>query len=227
MLKPSDETPLSAQALSLLAKRAGLPDGLLSVVTGQQSAELGAVLCSDPDVRALNFTVPTAVAQLMVQCAPTIKTLRLELDGNAPLNVFDDADLDDAVVGAIAAKFRNRGQTCVCANRIYARAKGHDAFVAKLPAVTKMQRGWRVREALKTGLISAEVAPLGGTKQSGLGREGSRHGLDDYKKTKYVCLGGSSETWPEMKRDRMAKKSPAKGTTFLRKIMRKGRNTCL
>ena len=302
VLKPSEETPLSALALAVLAQRAGLPDGLLNVVTGGNSAEIGAVLCSDPDVRALSFTGSTAVGRrLMAQCAPTVKKLSLELGGNAPFLVFDDADLDEAVAGAIIAKFRNNGQTCVCANRFYVQAKVYDAFVHKLTEATQklrvgsggelgplinlaarhkveahvadalakgaqlmmggarhdlggnffqptvmadltqdmliaheetfgpvaavfrfetdnqaidlanasevglaayvyandLRRVWRIAEALQTGmvgvntgLISTEVAPLGGIKQSGLGREGSRHGLEDYLETKYVCLGG-------------------------------------
>ena len=302
VLKPSEKTPLSALALAVLAQRAGLPDGLMNVVTGQNSAEIGGVLCSDPDVRALIVTGSTAVGRrLMAQCALTIKKLGLELGSNAPFLVFDDADLDEAVAGAILAKFRNNGQTCVCASRFYVQAKVYDAFVHKLTAATQqlrfgsdgdlgpfinvsarnkaeahvadalskgarllsggarhalggnvfqptvmadlnqdmliaheetfgpvaavfrfetdrqaidlanasdvglaayvytndMRRVRRVAEALQTGmvgvdsgLISTELAPLGGIKQSGLGREGSRHGLDEHQETKYLCLGG-------------------------------------
>ena len=303
VLKPASQTPFSAIALAVLAERAGLPAGLFSVLTGSARV-LGAVLTASPVVRKLTFTGSTEVgAQLYAQCAPTIKKLGLELGGNAPFIVFDDADLDAAVEGAMISKFRNNGQTCVCANRIYVQAGVYDAFAEKLAAavrklnvgdglkdgittgplinmdaVEKVQehiadvvsgggkvltggkghalggtffeptvltgvtndmkvateetfgpvaplfkfeteeevihlanntifglasyfyardigRITRVQEALEygmvgvnTGLISTEVAPFGGVKQSGLGREGSHHGIEDYMEMKYVCL---------------------------------------
>lgn len=302
VLKPSEETPLSALALADLAERAGLPGGLLNIITGSRSAEIGMALCQSHDVAAFSFTGSTAVGRkLMEQCAPTVKKLGLELGGNAPLIVFDDADLEVAVSGTITAKFRNNGQTCVSANRIFVQAGVYDRFVEELTsaagrlevgpgkdlgplismkAVTRIEalvddavrggarlvsggrrhplggsyfqptiladvghgsrisreeifgpvaaiqrfetdrqavdmandtelglaaylfsrdltRIWRTAEALQvgmvginTGLMSSEVAPMGGVKQSGLGREGSRHGLDEYLETKYVCLGG-------------------------------------
>lgn len=305
VLKPASQTPFSAIALAVLAERAGLPSGLFSVLTGS-SRVLGAVLTGSPIVRKLTFTGSTEVgAQLYAQCAPTIKKLGLELGGNAPFIVFDDADLDAAVEGCIVAKFRNNGQTCVCANRIYVQAGLYDAFAERLGnrlaslktgdgfaegvtfgplidanAVAKvaehladalskgarvtlggkahalggtfweptvltgvtttmaiareetfgpvaplfrfeteaeviaaandtefglasyiytrdLARSFRVSEALEygmvgvnTGLISTAEAPFGGVKSSGLGREGSRHGLDDFLELKYVCLGG-------------------------------------
>ncbi|NGY03909.1 NAD-dependent succinate-semialdehyde dehydrogenase [Solimonas terrae] len=304
VLKPASQTPFSALALGVLAQEAGLPDGLLNVVTGS-AAEIGDVLTSSETVRKLSFTGSTEVgARLYAQCAPSIKKLSLELGGNAPFIVFDDADLDAAVVGAIQSKFRNAGQTCVCANRIYAQAGIHDAFVERLAAATAklhvaagteagseigplidekavakvrehiadalsqgarvvtggqahalggrfftptvlagvtqsmaiareetfgpvapvfrfdsedeviamandtpfglasyfyardLGRVWRVAEGIEagivgvnTGLISTELAPFGGVKLSGLGREGSRYGIDDYVELKYVCLG--------------------------------------
>ena len=305
VLKPASETPFSAIALAVLAERAGLPAGLFSVLTGR-STVIGAVLTASPVVRKLTFTGSTEVgAALYAQCAPTIKKLGLELGGNAPFIVFDDADLDEAVEGALVAKFRNNGQTCVCANRIYVQSGIHDAFARRLAArvarlktgdgfdvgvtfgplidakaVAKVQehiedakakgaqvltggaahelgghfwqptvltgltadmaitraetfgpvapiyrfeteaevisaandtefglasyvysrdlaRTLRVAEALEagmvgvnTGLISTAEAPFGGIKASGLGREGSRHGLDDFMELKYICLGG-------------------------------------
>ena len=305
VLKPASQTPFSAIALAVLAERAGLPDGLFSVVTGSASA-IGGVMTSSKTVRKLTFTGSTEVgAMLYAQCAPTIKKLGLELGGNAPFIVFDDADLDAAVEGAVIAKFRNNGQTCVCANRIYVQAGVYDAFAEKLRAkvdelptgngfdqgivfgplidqaavdkvaehvsdamskgatvtlggkehdlggtffeptiltgvtadmavateetfgpvaplfkfeteseVVKaandtefglasyfysrdLARVWRVSEALEygmvginTGLISTAEAPFGGVKSSGLGREGSAHGLDDFLELKYLCMGG-------------------------------------
>ena len=305
VLKPAELTPFSALALAVLAERAGVPAGVFSVVTGASRA-IGAEMTANPTVRKLSFTGSTEVGRLlMAQSAPTIKKLSLELGGNAPFIVFDDADLDAAVAGAMASKFRNAGQTCVCANRLYVQAGVYDAFAAKLavavaalqvgdgmaPGVTQgplieekavqkieqhiadaLQRGarllaggqrhalggtffeptiladvtqdmlvareetfgplaplfrfddeqevlalandtefglaayfyardigrvWRVAEGLEsgmvgvnTGLISTEMAPFGGVKQSGLGREGSRYGMDDYLVTKYVCMGG-------------------------------------
>ncbi|MDG5489027.1 NAD-dependent succinate-semialdehyde dehydrogenase [Sphingomonas sp. BGYR3] len=304
VLKPALQTPFSALAIGALALEAGLPKGLFNIVTGD-SATIGGVLTSDPRVAKLSFTGSTATgAKLMAQCAPTIKKLSLELGGNAPFIVFDDADLDAAVEGAIQSKYRNNGQTCVCANRIYAQAGIHDAFVEKLAAAASklkpapgtdpdaklgplidkkalekveahvadalekgatlvtggrradagalfyeptvltgvtadmiatqeetfgpvapvlkfeteeqviaaandspfglsayfyardLSRVWRVAEAIEagmiginTGLISTEVAPFGGVKQSGMGREGSLYGLDDYLETKYLCIG--------------------------------------
>ncbi|AXK39242.1 NAD-dependent succinate-semialdehyde dehydrogenase [Crenobacter cavernae] len=305
VLRPASQTPLSALALAVLAEEAGIPAGLFSVLTGG-SAEIGGELTSNPDVAKLSFTGSTGVGRLlMAQCAGTIKKLSLELGGNAPFVVFDDADLDAAVEGAIASKYRNAGQTCVCANRLYVQAGVYDAFVAKLAvAVAKLKVGrgdeegvtqgplidekavrqveahiadalengatlvaggkrhelggsffeptilsgvtakmrvareetfgpmapvfkfdteeeliaaandtefglasyfysrdigriWRVAEALEygmvginTGLISNEAAPFGGVKQSGLGREGSKYGLDDYLEIKYLCFAG-------------------------------------
>ena len=308
VLKPAPQTPFSALALAALAERAGIPAGLFSVITADAatSREVGAELCENPIVRKLSFTGSTAVGiHLMQQCAPTLKKLSLELGGNAPFIVFDDADLDAAVEGAMISKYRNAGQTCVCANRIYVQDGVYDAFadrlgaaVAKLKvgngmeegvttgplidaaAVAKVQRHlqdalakgatllaggkphalggtffeptllggvtaemavareetfgplaplfrfsdeadvicqandtefglaayffardlgrvFRVAEALEygmvginTGVISTEVAPFGGMKASGLGREGSRYGLDEYVEIKYLCVGG-------------------------------------
>jgi succinate-semialdehyde dehydrogenase/glutarate-semialdehyde dehydrogenase len=303
VVKPSEETPLTALALGALAEQAGLPAGVLNIVTGDPQV-IGDALCASPVVRKLSFTGSTAVGRLlMAQCAPTVKRLSLELGGNAPFIVFDDADLDAAVEGAMAAKYRNSGQTCVCANRFIVQSGIHDAFTARLAdaaarlkvgngletgveqgplinaaALTRVEtlvaeavsngarvlcggtrhglggtffqptvlsgvtpsmrvareesfspvapvlrfesedeairlandtesglaaymytrdvgRCWRVTEALEygmvginTGLISNEVAPFGGIKQSGFGREGSRHGINDYLDIKYVCV---------------------------------------
>ncbi|MCB8840359.1 NAD-dependent succinate-semialdehyde dehydrogenase [Aurantimonas sp. VKM B-3413] len=305
VIKPSELTPFSALAIAALAEQAGIPPGVVNVVTGLP-ADIGGELTGNPAVRKLSFTGSTRVGSLlMAQCAPTVKRLSLELGGNAPFIVFDDADLDKAVEGALISKFRNGGQTCVCANRILVQAGIHDAFVeklsarvaamrvgpgteegvtigpminqaaldkinrhlddavahgarlanepAKLPqgpqyvapvvltgATTKMQlaceetfgpvapifrfeteeeaiavangtpfglaayfytrdlaRSWRVGEALEfgmiglnTGLISTEVAPFGGVKQSGLGREGARIGIEEYLETKAFHIGG-------------------------------------
>jgi succinate-semialdehyde dehydrogenase/glutarate-semialdehyde dehydrogenase len=305
IVRPADATPLSALALAVLAERAGVPHGVFSVVTGSSRA-IGAEMTSNPLVRKLSFTGSTPVGRtLMAQCAPTIKKLSLELGGNAPFIVFDDADVDEAVAGAIASKYRNSGQTCVCTNRFYVHDRVYDAFAAKLTdavrqlklghgtsegvtqgplineaAVLKVEshiqdalgkgarvltggkrhalghgffeptvladaktsmllardetfgplapifrfgsdeevialandtefglaayfysrdigRIWRVAEALEygmvginTGLISNEVAPFGGVKQSGVGREGSHHGIDEYLVIKYICMGG-------------------------------------
>jgi succinate-semialdehyde dehydrogenase/glutarate-semialdehyde dehydrogenase len=305
IVKPAEATPLSALALAVLAERAGLPRGVFNVVTGEPKA-IGAELTGNPVVRKLSFTGSTPVGRLlMAQCAPTVKKVSLELGGNAPFIVFDDADLDAAVAGAIASKYRNSGQTCVCTNRFYVHDKVYDAFAEKLrvaveqlkvgggtedgvtqgplineAAVRKVEshiedalaqgarvvtggrrhalghgffeptvladvtpamkvardetfgplaplfrfssddevirlandtefglasyfysrdigRVWRVAEALEygmvginTGLISNEVAPFGGVKQSGLGREGSHYGIDDYVVIKYLCVGG-------------------------------------
>ncbi|VXD02814.1 succinate-semialdehyde dehydrogenase I, NADP-dependent [Pseudomonas sp. 9AZ] len=305
VLKPAPQTPFSALALAALAEQAGIPAGLLSVIPADVDAsrDVGAELCDNPIVRKLSFTGSTGVGiKLMQQCAPTLKKLSLELGGNAPFIVFDDADLDAAVEGAIISKYRNAGQTCVCANRLYIQDGVYDAFAAKLQAavaklkvgngmdegittgplinadaVIKVQRHlhdalekgatllaggnslggnffeptivtgvtaemavareetfgplaplfrfsneaevirqandtefglaayfyardlgrvFRVAEALEygmvginTGVISTEVAPFGGMKSSGLGREGSKYGLDEYLEIKYLCLG--------------------------------------
>ncbi|MES9856680.1 MAG: NADP-dependent succinate-semialdehyde dehydrogenase [Sedimenticola sp.] len=304
VIKPGKETPYSALALCELAEQAGIPSGVINVVTGTPQ-EIGAELTSNPVVRKLSFTGSTAVGKLLMrQCADTMKKLSLELGGNAPFIVFDDADLDAAVEGAIASKYRNSGQTCVCANRFLVQDSVYDAFAEKLAAavthlhvgegteegvtqgplineaavekverhigdaVTKgakvavggarhakggnffqptlltdvstdmlvsseetfgpvaplfrfsdeaeaialandsefglaayfysrdLGRAWRVSEALEygiiglnSGIISTAVAPFGGVKQSGIGREGSRHGIDEYLEMKYVCMG--------------------------------------
>ncbi|PFH09638.1 succinate-semialdehyde dehydrogenase/glutarate-semialdehyde dehydrogenase [Collimonas sp. PA-H2] len=305
VLKPAESTPFSALALAVLAERAGIPAGVFSVVTGA-AREIGAEMTSNPTVRKLTFTGSTGVGRLLMeQCAATVKKLSLELGGNAPFIVFDDADLDAAVEGAMASKYRNAGQTCVCANRLYVQDGVYDAFAAKLvAAVARLKVGnglqegvtqgplidekavlkveqhiadalakgarllaggkrhalghsffeptvlagvtagmmvareetfgpmaplfrfktdeeavalandtefglasyfysrdigriWRVAEGLEsgmvginTGLISNEVAPFGGVKQSGLGREGSKYGIEDYQVIKYLCMGG-------------------------------------
>ena len=303
--KPAESTPYSALALAVLAERAGIPAGVLNVLTGEPK-EIGGEMTSNPDVRKITFTGSTEVGRLLMkQSADTIKKLSLELGGNAPFLVFDDADLDEAVEGAIISKYRNAGQTCVCANRLYVQAGVYDAFAEKLvaavgtlkvgngfdpevlqgplidfAAVEKIEdhiqdavakggrvllggkrhalgqtffeptvlsevtaqmkvareetfgplaplfrfesdeegiqmandtefglasyfysrdvgRAWRAAEALdcgivgiNTGLISNEVAPFGGVKQSGLGREGSHYGMDDFLEIKYLCFGG-------------------------------------
>lgn len=306
VLKPAAQTPLSSIALAVLAERAGLPAGLFSVITTTGSRDFGAEITENPVVRKLTFTGSTEVGRtLMAQAAPKIMKLSLELGGNAPFIVFDDADIDAAVEGAIVSKFRNAGQTCVCANRLYVQDGVYDEFAEKLsrrvaafkvddgfaedvaigplvdgkalekvnehvadalqkgaklvvgggaherggnffqPTVltgvdasmlvareetfgplaplfrfkdvgdviaqandtefglaayfyaTSLKRIWQVAEALEcgmvgvnTGLISTEVAPFGGIKQSGFGREGSKYGLEDYLDIKYICLGG-------------------------------------
>ncbi|AXS81017.1 NAD-dependent succinate-semialdehyde dehydrogenase [Dechloromonas sp. HYN0024] len=303
VVKPAEATPLSALALAVLAEQAGFPAGVFNVVTGQPAA-IGGELCANPIVRKLSFTGSTGVGRLlMAQCAPTIKKLSLELGGNAPFIVFNDADVDAAVDGALAAKYRNTGQTCVCANRFLVQSgiyeefarkfadkarslkvgNGTEAGVAQGPLInaaglakvedhvadalskgarvlcggTRHERGgnffqptvladvttamkvareetfgpvapifrfeteaeaiamandtefglaayffsrdvgrcWRVGEALEygmvgvnTGMISNEVAPFGGIKQSGLGREGSKYGIEDYLEIKYLCF---------------------------------------
>jgi succinate-semialdehyde dehydrogenase/glutarate-semialdehyde dehydrogenase len=303
--KPASQTPFSALALAVLAERAGLPRGVFNVVTGA-AGEVGGELTSNPIVRKISFTGSTAVGKiLMEQCAGTVKKVSLELGGNAPFIVFDDADLDAAVDGAIVSKYRNTGQTCVCANRILVQSSVYDDFAARLvAAVAKLKVGsgfeegvtqgpliddaavrkvtshiddavgkgariasggaplapgsrffaptvltgvtpdmmvaneetfgpvaplfrfntegeaialanatefglaayfygrdigrvWRVAEALEygivginTGLISTEVAPFGGVKESGIGREGSKYGIEDYLEIKYLCVGG-------------------------------------
>jgi succinate-semialdehyde dehydrogenase/glutarate-semialdehyde dehydrogenase len=303
--KPAPQTPFSALALAELATRAGLPAGVFNVVTGDAEA-IGGELTSNPLVRKLSFTGSTAVGKkLIAQCAGTVKKVSMELGGNAPFIVFDDADLDAAVQGAMASKYRNTGQTCVCANRFYVQSGVYEAFAEKFVkavstlrvgaglsgpteqgplidgrALAKVEshvadalakgarvaaggkrhalggnfyeptvlldvtpgmklareetfgpvaplfrfdteeevvrmandtesglaayfytrdlaRSWRVQEALEygivgvnTGLFSTEVAPFGGVKESGLGREGSRHGIEEYTEVKYVCVGG-------------------------------------
>lgn len=305
VIKPAEQTPLSALALAELAQRAGMPAGVLNVLTadGGNSVLVGKALCDSDTVRHLSFTGSTEVGRiLMRQCAPTIKKLSLELGGNAPFIVFDDADIDSAVEGAMIAKYRNAGQTCVCANRLYVQEGVYDTFIARLAekargikvgngfepginqgpmidgaAVAKVEahisdalakgarvvvggariddrfftptvladvnsdmlctkeetfgplapvmkfkteaeaialandtefglasyfytrdvgRIFRVGEALEygmvginTGLISVAEVPFGGVKQSGLGREGSHQGIEDYVEVKYLCLG--------------------------------------
>ncbi len=305
--KPATQTPYSALALAELAHRAGIPAGVLNILTGP-ARDIGGVLTGDSRVRKLSFTGSTEIGKLlMAQCAKTMKKVSLELGGNAPFIVFDDADLDAAVTGAIASKYRNTGQTCVCANRLLVQKGVYEAFTAKLVAAVQklrvgdglageteqgplidaaalkkveehiadatakgakivsggrrhalggtffeptvltgvtpamavareetfgpvaplfsfnteqeaiamandtefglaaylytrdLARSWRVSEALEygivglnTGLISTEVAPFGGVKESGTGREGSKYGLLDYTEIKYVCVGGVS-----------------------------------
>ena len=304
VIKPSELTPYSALAMCVLAERAGVPQGVLSVVTGD-AKPIGAELTGNPIVRKLSFTGSTAVGKLLMsQCASTVKKLSLELGGNAPFIVFDDADIETAVAGAIASKYRNAGQTCVCANRIFVQSGIYDRFAERLaemaadmkvgdgleqdtligpliderairkveahvndalekgatlltggkrrdgvgsfytPTVltgvkadmlpmreetfgpvaplmkfdsdeeavklanasefglagyfysTNIQRVWRVAEALECGIIginegiiSTEVAPFGGVKESGFGREGSKYGLEEYMEMKYLCFG--------------------------------------
>ena len=305
VVKPAPDTPLTAFALAALAQEAGLPDGVLNVISGDAIA-IGGALCSSPDVRAMTFTGSTAVGKILIkQCADTVKQMGLELGGNAPFIVFDDADVDAAVQGAILSKFRNAGQTCVCANRIYVQDAIYDEFAEKLaqqvgkmvvgpgdqPGVTQgplindaavakvedhvadavskgasiaiggakhelgerfykpmvltdvtvdmkitreetfgpvaplyrftedeevvelanatefglasyfyardIGRIWRVAEALEygmvainTGVLSTEVAPFGGVKESGIGREGSRHGIEEFTEIKYLLMSG-------------------------------------
>ncbi len=305
VLKPAKQTPFSALALAELSERAGVPKGVFNVVTGP-AKEIGGELTSNPLVRKLSFTGSTEVGKLlMAQCAGTVKKLSLELGGNAPFIVFDDADLDAAVEGAVASKYRNTGQTCVCTNRLLVQESVYDAFAAKLAAAVKalkpapgleagatqgpliddaavekveshvrdaqakgakvlvgghrhalggrffeptiltdvtpamavareetfgpvaplfrfkteadaislandtefglaayfygrdIARIWHVAEALEygivginTGMISTEVAPFGGVKESGLGREGSKYGMEEFVEVKYLCFGG-------------------------------------
>jgi succinate-semialdehyde dehydrogenase/glutarate-semialdehyde dehydrogenase len=302
--RPAAETPLSALALAVLGERAGLPKGIFSVITSKKSSDIGKEFCENPAIRKLTFTGSTEVGRILLrQAADQVLKCSMELGGNAPFIVFDDADLDAAVAGAMMSKFRNNGQTCVCANRIYVQSGVYDAFAARLreavakskvgdglkdevqfgplvnhAALEKVQehisdalskgakveiggaphelggnffqptvltgvtdemivtneetfgpvaplfrfeteeeviekanatifglasyfyardigRVTRVQEALEygivgvnTGIISTEVAPFGGVKQSGLGREGSRHGMEDFLEMKYICL---------------------------------------
>lgn len=304
VLKPSEETPLSALALAELATRAGFPPGVFNIVTGMDAPTIGKVLTDSPVVRKVSFTGSTEVGKLLMrQSADTVKKISLELGGNAPFIVFDDADLNAAVEGAIVAKYRNAGQTCVCANRIFVQDSVYEAFLEKFTAAVLKQkigpgtehgvnigplintealekvqrlvrnatqkgarvltggnamqgtfyqatvladvgsdmdimheeifgpvapvirfseekevinmandtpyglaayfygrdigRVFRVAEALEygmvgvnTGLVATTVAPFGGVKESGIGREGSKYGLDDFLETKYICLAG-------------------------------------
>ncbi|MCE8052385.1 NAD-dependent succinate-semialdehyde dehydrogenase [Halomonas daqingensis] len=306
VIKPAEATPLTALALARLAEQVGFPAGVLNVVTASRPAEIGEVLTSDPRVRKVSFTGSTAVGKrLLAQCAGTVKKASMELGGNAPFIVFDDADLDAAVEGAVASKYRNSGQTCVCTNRLLVQSGVYEAFVEKLAArVARLQVGngldegvvqgplinqaavdkvqshiadalakgarlvcggephalggtffqptvvadvtdemrvareetfgplapvfrfdsdeqaiamanatefglaayfyardyrriWHVMEGLEYGMVavnegilSTELAPFGGVKESGLGREGSHHGLDEFTELKYVCVGG-------------------------------------
>jgi succinate-semialdehyde dehydrogenase/glutarate-semialdehyde dehydrogenase len=305
VLKPATMTPYSALAMAELGERAGIPKGVFSVVTGSASA-IGGEMTSNPIVRKVTFTGSTSVGKVLLeQCSKTVKKTSMELGGNAPFIVFDDADLDAAVEGALASKYRNAGQTCVCANRLLVQDKVYEAFAAKLTekvkgmkvgngmeagvtqgplidkaAIEKVEehiadavakgakiltggkrhalggtffeptvlanvnttmkvtreetfgpvaplfrfkdekeairlandtefglasyfygrdigRIWRVAEALEygivginTGLISTEIAPFGGVKESGIGREGSKYGIEDYLVIKYLCMGG-------------------------------------
>ncbi|WP_163575417.1 NAD-dependent succinate-semialdehyde dehydrogenase [Halomonas faecis] len=306
VIKPAEATPLTALALAKLAEDVGFPAGVINVITAENPAAVGEVLTTDPRVRKVSFTGSTAVGKrLLAQCAGTVKKASMELGGNAPFIVFDDADLDAAVEGAVASKYRNSGQTCVCTNRLLVQAGVYDAFVEKLAArvaelkvgngldegvmqgplinpaavakvrthiddavaqgarvvcggephalggtffqptviadVTPMMRVareetfgplapvfrfdddaeaitqanatefglaayfyardyrriWHVMEGLEYGMVavnegilSTELAPFGGVKESGLGREGSHHGLDEFTELKYVCVGG-------------------------------------
>ena len=307
VIKPAELTPLTALAAAELAIRAGIPAGVLNVVTSTHASDIGKALCASPIVRHLSFTGSTAVGRiLMAQCAPTVKKVALELGGNAPFIVFDDADVDSAVEGAMASKYRNAGQTCVCANRIYVQGGVYDQFVEKFAVKVKglkvgngftdgvstgpliedkavakvvqhvadalakggkllaggnkldgqffeptlignatadmlcakeetfgpfapvfkfqteqeaidaanntefglasyfysrdVGRIFRVAEALEygmvginVGVIATEHVPFGGIKQSGLGREGSSHGIDEYLEMKYLCIGDISK----------------------------------
>jgi succinate-semialdehyde dehydrogenase / glutarate-semialdehyde dehydrogenase len=306
VLKPAEQTPLVAGAMFALADQAGFPEGVINLIYASQGGDVGRELCANPQVRKISFTGSTEVGRLLMrQCSDQIKKVGLELGGNAPFIVFDDADIDAAVDGAIQAKFRNAGQTCVSANRIYVQSGVHDSFVDKFvdkarqlsvgdgfdPSVaigplidahalskieihiadaiakggtvqcggnrigqlgtffqptvltgisrqmtvaqeetfgplapiicfedadqvvhdandtiyglaayfyaSNLKRVWRVAEALEygmvginTGRMSSEAAPFGGVKQSGIGREGSRHGIEDYLEMKYLCMGG-------------------------------------
>lgn len=306
IIKPAAQTPLSALALAELADRAGFPPGIFNVITGP-AVEIGGELTRNPLVRKLSFTGSTPVGKkLMAACAATVKNISLELGGHAPFIVFDDADLDLAVAGALASKYRNSGQTCVCANRFFVQEKIYEAFASKLAAAVRSEfrvgpgiergnnqgplidlnalmkvegqvqdalekgarlavggkrigekgfffeptvlldvtsemkiareetfgpvaplfvfkdeaeairmandseyglasyfysrdiaRAWRVTEALEygmvgvnTGILSSEAAPFGGMKESGIGREGSRYGIEEYLEIKYMCIGG-------------------------------------
>jgi succinate-semialdehyde dehydrogenase/glutarate-semialdehyde dehydrogenase len=308
VIKPSELTPLSALALAYLAEKAGFPPGVLNIINTDSPKEVGNILTKSPIIRKLSFTGSTPVGKILLkQCADTVKKVSLELGGNAPFIVFNDADIDEAVQGAIASKYRNAGQTCVCTNRIFVQEKVYDAFAKKFTEAVKNQKMgnglhndvtigplveekavqfveevvedalnkgatlttggkrygddpktllfeptiltnvnskmkvfskeifgpvapifkfkteaevvelandtpyglaayffgrdyaliWRVAEALEygivginTGMISTTVAPFGGIKESGFGREGSKYGMDDYLEIKYLCIGG-------------------------------------
>lgn len=304
IVKPSEETPLSALALAELAQRAGFPEGVLNIVTGLDAPAIGRELTDSPLVRKLSFTGSTEIGKLLMrQCADTVKKISLELGGNAPFIVFDDADLHAAVEGAVIAKYRNAGQTCVCANRLYVQSGIYDAFLERFTAAVQQQkvgsgteqgvsigplinaealekvtrlvgdatgkgarvltgghalhgtffeptvladvdpnmdimreeifgpvapvtrfeteqevidmandtpyglasyfygrdigRVFRVADALEygmvgvnTGILGTAVAPFGGMKQSGIGREGSKYGIEEFLEVKYICLGG-------------------------------------
>lgn len=306
VMKPAKETPLSALAMVELAERAGIPAGVLNLVVGENSSAIGNELTGNPAVRKVTFTGSTPVGKLLLkQCAETVKKVSMELGGNAPIIVFDDADLDQAVAGALASKYRNAGQTCICANRILVQDGIYDAFIERFTAAVKalkvgngldegvtigpliheravqdvhgmveealtkgasvttggnpgdqgacfyeptvltnvssemrvfreeifgpvapvfrfkdeaeaitmandtevglasylytrdVGRVWRVSESIEYGMvgvnevgISSEAIPFGGVKESGLGREGSKYGLDDYLEIKYICMGG-------------------------------------
>ena len=185
VIKPAEQTPLTALAAAELAQRAGMPAGVLNVITGDsaRSIEIGKVLCESPVVRHLSFTGSTEVGRiLMAQSAPTIKKLSLELGGNAPLLVFDDADLDSAVEGAIASKYRNAGQTCVCANRLYVQAGVYDAFVAKLAekvATLKVGNGFEAGVTQGPLIDDAALAKV------------ERHVADAVEKGAQVLIGGA------------------------------------
>ena len=193
--KPAEDTPLTSLALVRLAEEAGIPSGVLNIVTAsrEMTPEVVDVWLADARVRKITFTGSTPVGKhLAHQSAGTLKKLSLELGGNAPFIVFDDADIDAAVEGLMVAKFRNGGQTCVCPNRVFVQEGVHNAFVDKLV----IARVWRLADALESGIVginegalAAEVAPFGGIKESGYGREGSRYGLDHYMHTKYLCQG--------------------------------------
>jgi len=183
VLKPAEQTPLSALAMAELAERAGLPKGVLNIVTGD-GPTIGAELCANPKVRKLSFTGSTEVGRiLMKQCADTVKKLSLELGGNAPFIVFDDADLDAAVEGALASKYRNAGQTCVCANRIYVQDAVYDAFAAKL---TEKVKGFKVGSGTEPGVV---IGPL--IEEQGL-RKVEKHVADALSKGARVALGGKA-----------------------------------
>jgi len=180
----------------VLSRRAGLPDGVFNVITGPAS-DIGAELTASPTVRKLSFTGSTEVGRrLMAQCADTVKKVSMELGGNAPFIVFDDADLDQAVQGAMISKYRNSGQTCVCANRLFIQESVYDEFSQRLvKAVEALKVGNGLEPDIQQGpLIDSaaltKVAPFGGVKQSGIGREGSHYGMDEYLEMKYVCLAG-------------------------------------